>query len=248
MNSEVTRRLVVLGGSGEASALVDALAALGGVDGVVSLSRAGRDSFRWPVRVGKWKSEDAFADWLRDEGISAVMDATHPFATSISERAWQVSRRCGLPYLRLERPEWTPSEGDRWTLIDDEAEAADVIPEGATVFVVTGRRSLAALAALDGRKLIIRTRAPTAEPCPLPQGEFRHDPPPYTEAGEARLFASLGVDWLLTRNSGGIGSWPKIAAARALNIPVAMVRRPVHTGAGESVQTVDEAIAWVRKL
>jgi precorrin-6A/cobalt-precorrin-6A reductase len=53
-----------------------------------------------------------------------------------------------------------------------------------------------------------------------------------------------GIDAVIAKNSGGVASYGKIAAARALGIEVIMLRRPAPTG-GPAVETVDEMIAWL---
>jgi precorrin-6A/cobalt-precorrin-6A reductase len=52
------------------------------------------------------------------------------------------------------------------------------------------------------------------------------------------------IEALIAKNSGGHSTYAKIAAARRLGFPVVMIRRP-EAPAGETVETVDQALAWI---
>lgn len=241
-------RLLLLGGASEARHIAHALSRETGLSITVSIARAGRipQSFGWPTRIGGWGSDAAYLDWVRREGFQAVLDATHPFASNMSHRAAKASISLGLDHLRVVRPSWLPTAADTWVFLHSEDEAADHIPPNATVFVATGPRELDRLSNLADRKLICRVRQEPDEPFPYPNGRFLFQGGPFTVDGEIELFRRLNVDWVLVRNAGGPGSWPKIEAARELGLPVAMLRRPPQPEVMK-VQTVAEALAWVRR-
>ena len=135
--------LLLLSGTGEAQQIARELAARD-VDAIVSFageSRLPKDS-GLPVREGGFGGDAGFLTYLTAQGISAVLDATHPFAARITERTARICREQEVPYCRVLRPAWKPQPGDRWAMIGDEAEAADHIAPGATVFLATGRQSL----------------------------------------------------------------------------------------------------------
>jgi precorrin-6A/cobalt-precorrin-6A reductase len=67
---------------------------------------------------------------------------------------------------------------------------------------------------------------------------------PYTVPEEQALFSRLGVLALVSKNSGGEATQAKLIAARALNIPVVMVRRPDPVP-GPQAETVEQALAWI---
>ena len=112
--------ILILGGTAEARELAAALHAEGAP--VVS-SLAGRVANpRLPdgeVRIGGFGGPEALAGWLGEHGISAVVDATHPFAERISESAGIACTAAGVPLLRLERPGWSERDGDDWHWVDD---------------------------------------------------------------------------------------------------------------------------------
>lgn len=241
-------RVLLLAGAAEARHIALALWREPRLSVTVSQARAGRrpQSFGWPVRIGGWGGEDAYRSWLISENFTAVIDATHPFATHMAFRAARVSQELGMDHIRFLRAPWVPADGDRWTFLNCENEAAQHIHDGATVFLATGRRKLQALSELNGRRLVCRVREWPAGQFPFPGGDFLFDPGPYTVEGETRLFRRLGVDWLIARNTGGAESWPKIEAARELGVRVAMIRRPRQPEVVR-ISSVAETLAWVRR-
>lgn len=214
----------------------------------VSLARPERNPrpFGWPVRIGGFGGEDAYADWLRASGVDAVLDATHPFANTMGERTRRLAKDLNLEHVRFLRASWLPAEGDNWTFLNAAEEAAQHVPKGATVFLATGQRDLRDFANLEGRRVICRVRDTPKQAFPFAEGRFVVWLPPFTVHHECDFFLREGVDWIVTRNSGGQGSWPKIEAARELGLPVAMIRRPPQPE-GLRINTVAEAISWVRR-
>jgi precorrin-6A/cobalt-precorrin-6A reductase len=144
--------VLVLGGTSEARALAAELAAVPGLRVISSLAgRVSNPSLpAGEVRVGGFGGADGLAAYARAEGVGAVVDATHPFAETISAHAVDACARAGLPLLRLARPAWSRRDGDEWHDASSLAEAAALLPKlGSRVFLTTGRQGLAAFAALD---------------------------------------------------------------------------------------------------
>jgi precorrin-6A/cobalt-precorrin-6A reductase len=240
--------LLLLAGTGEAQQVARHLADQGRA-AVASLAGATRAPrvMGLPTRIGGFGGEAGFLRYLAEAGIKAVLDATHPFAAQISARTAWLCAAHDLPYCQLLRPEWVPVAEDRWTDIATEEEAAAHIPEGATVFLATGRQGVSCFANLDGRRLICRVVDPPEAPFPMANGTYIVGRPPFSVDDEISLFTRLGVDWLVVKNAGGAASESKLAAARALSLPVAMIARPPQPDAPR-VATVAEAIEWVQAL
>ncbi len=193
--------LLLLAGTAEARDLATALAARG-QPAIASLAGATREPQPMPLPTvsGGFGGAAGLAAFLDARGITAVLDATHPFAAAITARSAAICAARGLPYLRLHRPGWQAGPADRWTRIAAEAEAAAHIPPGATVFLATGRQHLDRFAALArGRTLIARVIDPPAAPFPFPDGRFLPGRPPFTLASETALFRRLGIGWLVSR-------------------------------------------------
>jgi precorrin-6A/cobalt-precorrin-6A reductase len=69
---------------------------------------------------------------------------------------------------------------------------------------------------------------------------------PYHYDDEVVLMRDYRIDALVTKNSGGPMTRPKLEAAVALGVPVVMVDRPPLPGGVTIVSTVDDAVEWVR--
>lgn len=242
-------RVLILGGTGEARALATCLDALPGVSVVSSL--AGRVSNpalpAGEVRIGGFGGEDGLAAYL--PSVDVLVDATHPFAATISAHAAVAAARTGTPLLALRRPGWTEQAGDRWTRVPSVAAAADLVRRGGPgcVFVTTGRRDLAAFAGDEAHAYLVRTVEPPAAPVP-PRLTLLLDRGPYTVEGETELLSAHSVSVLVTKDSGGALTTAKLTAARSLGIPVVMVDRPPLPDGVESVATVEGALSRLGRL
>ena len=235
--------LLLLAGTGEARQIATALQ---GHDIIASLAGVTRDPLPLPVPVrhGGFGSEAGFRDFLQKAQIHAVLDATHPYAARITQRSAAVCADLGLPFCQLLRPAWRAGPDDRWIEIATEAQAADHIPPGATVFLGTGRQSLPGFANLAGRRVICRQIDPPDAPFPFAGGSYLVGRPPFSVDDEVALFKRLGVDVLVVKNAGGQASATKLTAARTLGLLVLMLARPAP-GDWTRVETVQAALDWV---
>lgn len=242
-------RLLLLGGTTEASRLAESLSTRD--DMVVVSSLAGRTAKPAPLpgrrRTGGFGGIDGLASYLRAERISALVDATHPFAARMRWHAYEACNQTGVPRLRLERPRWQAQAGDRWTVVATLAAAAAEIAAGPSrrVFVTTGRSELAAFAsASDGRRWWLVRSIDPPERLPLCPAEVILDRGPFTVDGETVLLARRRIDLVVTKNSGGDATAAKLEAARTLGVDVLVVDRPPSPD-GPSASTVADALEWV---
>ena len=240
--------LLLLAGTGEAIQIAEALAERG-TPAIASLAGATRSprGLALPTRHGGFGGEDGFLEYLEAEHISAVLDATHPFAARMSHRTARICADRNLPYCQLLRAAWRAEPGDNWTHLSDETDAASHIAPGSTVFLATGRQTLDRFSNLQGCRLICRQIDPPDRPFPFPNGEFLVGRPPFSVEDETALFTSIGVDWLVVKNAGGEAPRSKLIAARELGLRVAMIDRPEQPDA-RRVKTVGEALDWVASL
>lgn len=238
--------VLVLAGTGEAKDIASGLLAMG-VDAVASLAGATRlpKALALPTRVGGFGGADGFRAYLAEAGITAVLDATHPFAAQITARSAWICAEEGLPYLLFTRPQWEPEAGDCWTFLEREEEAAAHIKPGQTAFLGTGRQTLERFSNLKDVRVICRQIDPPNDPFPFPGGQFLVGRPPFPVADEIALFKELAIDWLVVKNAGGARSKSKLVAARKLGIPVLMIRRPPVPDVPQ-VTTIEEAISWAK--
>ncbi|WP_055585696.1 cobalt-precorrin-6A reductase [Peterkaempfera griseoplana] len=243
-------RVLILGGTQEARRLAAVLAGDPAVEVTVSL--AGRVAQpRLPagrLRVGGFGGAAGLADWLRAHPVDAVIDATHPFARSISVHAAEAAAALHLPLLALRRPGWAAVPGDRWHRADSLGHAAALLPAlGQRVFLTIGRQEISVFAGLTGLWFLARSIEPPEPPLP-PRTRVLLDRGPFTVAGERALLREHRIDVVVSKDSGGAATAAKLTAARELGLPVLLVRRP-PLPAGVPVAADPAAAAdWLRRL
>ncbi|MGW4939975.1 cobalt-precorrin-6A reductase [Actinoplanes sp. NPDC004185] len=239
--------MLILGGTTEGRALASACALIPGIEVISSL--AGRTTApllpAGTVRIGGFGGVDGLADYLRQERIQAVVDATHPFAAVMTAHAVDACAQADVPLLILRRPGWTGRPGDRWHRVPDLATAAKLLPDlGERVFLTTGRQSIAAFAEVDACWFLSRSVEPPTGSRP---GRLQVvlDRGPFTLAGERALLTGHRIDVLVTKDSGG--SSAKLDAARELGLPVVLVDRPPLPPEAGVAPTVEAALEWLRR-
>jgi precorrin-6A/cobalt-precorrin-6A reductase len=242
-------KLLILGGSGEAADLARALAGDARYD--VTLSLAGRTSepvaLPGRLRTGGFGGAGGLARVLAEERFDLVIDATHPFAVQMKANAIQAARAAGVPLLAIRRPAWVPRDGDRWIMVESIEAAADAIGEKPRrVFLTTGRMEIAPFRQAPQHFYIVRSvEAPAPEELP-PRAELITARGPFNLEDERALLETHKIELIVTKNSGGAGAEAKLAAARALSLPVIMIERPDLPEA-PSVETVADALLWLER-
>lgn len=241
--------VLILGGTTEARRLAELLAADPAPGLRVTNSLAGRVAApRLPpgeVRVGGFGGADGLAAWLREHEVDALIDATHPFAGTISFNAARAAATAHVPLLALRRPGWVPVAGDDWREAGSLEEAARLLPGlGRRVFLTTGRMGLAAFADLTGLWFLVRS-VDAPEPPHPPRMEVLLDRGPFTLDGERELLRRHRVDVVVTKDSGGAATAPKLQAAREAGVPVVVVRRPPVPGGVPVVAEPEQALRWL---
>ena len=236
-------RVLLLGGTSEARALAARLHPQ--ADIVSSLAGRVPDPALpvGPVRIGGFGGTAGLARWLADNDIGAVVDATHPFAATITANAAAACRETGVPHLVLARPAWSPGAA---IVVDSDVQAARVVADRgfSRVFLTTGRSGAAAFVDVDAWFLIRAVTPPDDHDLPR-RHELLLSRGPYRLAGERELLATNRIDALVTKNSGGDMTHAKLDAARELGVAVVMVDRPALPVGVHAVPTVDEAVDWV---
>ena len=240
--------VLVLGGTSEAREVADALDQDG--QWVVS-SMAGRiASPKFPageVRVGGFGGAESLAEWLEVNRCAAVIDASHPFAVRISKSAVSACGTAQVPLVRLNRPGWVQQPEDRWYWVDDIESAAVLAPRlGNRILLTIGRQYLNAFQHVSDAWFLVRCVDPPTSSLSMDH-ELLLSRGPFTLDAEMELIQRHRIDLIVTRDSGGAATEPKLLAARARGLPVVIVRRPPCPDV-PTVSGAPQALAWLRQV
>ncbi|WP_040748408.1 cobalt-precorrin-6A reductase [Nocardia transvalensis] len=241
-------RVLLLGGTREARELAEIATGERGVEIVSSLAGRVRAPVlpAGPVRVGGFGGVEGLRTWLADNDIDALVDATHPFAGTMSDHAAAAGASLGIPVLHLRRPGWREVPGDRWIRVPDLRGAAETVAtRGDRVFLTIGRQGVAAFAHLTGQWFLIRAIDPPTGEVPESH-EVLLARGPFTVADEQRLLTDRRIDVLVTKDSGGDLTAAKLTAARTRGVPVVMVDRPPLPAGAAAVETASAVREWLR--
>lgn len=239
----MTARILLLGGVTEALAIARQL----GTQHVYSLAGIGRvpQDLTCQVRVGGYGGAEGLAQYLREAGITLLIDATHPYAAQISRNAAIASRRAGIPCWALRRPAWQAQPGDDWREVDDWAGLIEALAPFRRPLFTLGREPLQHLAEIPPDQfwtLRALEACPGNERCEVigARGPFRVE-------DERVLFARRKIDVLISKNSGSVATEPKLEVARELGVPVLILKRPAlpdvdrEYASGESLMAAVQA-------
>lgn len=239
--------VLILGGTAEARALASALAD-GGIAVVTSLAGRTCDPAlpTGAVRTGGFGGAAGLASWLRAHPVAGVVDATHPFAATMTAHAAEACAAAGVPLLRLERPSWRAHpDAPAWRWVADHAEAAAVASElDDRILLTVGRQQVGRYERLVDRPVLVRVAEASATPLP-PAWTLLVDRGPFAPAAERALFARHGVRVVVTKDAGGGHTAAKLDAARETGATVVVVARPLPPAGLTLVADVPAAVSWV---
>ena len=179
---------------------------------------------------------------MSENGVCALVDATHPFAVRMAANAREAARLSAVPLIKLERSHWQAKPDDRWEIVADGQAAAARLPTlGTRPFLTIGAQGLAPFLVDPAPWALVRL----IEPMDLPVGWERIlDRGPFDEAGEIAVMTRFGIDLLVTKQSGGTATIAKINAARTLRLPVLMIARPIQDQQ-TSASDGEAVLAWL---
>ncbi len=241
-------RVLILGGTTEASALAAALAGDTRFAALLSFAGATRAPRPPPVpwRVGGFGGAEGLATFLRDEAIDLLVDATHPFAARMKRNAAEGAALTGTALLAVRRPEWQPVAGDCWQTVPDMPAAAAALGQTPRrVLLTIGQKDLAAFQAAPWHHYVVRSVDAPDETSLPPRAEVIAARGPFRLQDELDLLDRTFVSAIVTKNSGGDATSAKLAAARQRGIEVVMVARPPILPGIETVPDAAGALRWL---
>ena len=239
------KKILILGGTGDAVKLAAKLATVPEIEVISSLAGRTRKpaALVGQVRIGGFGGATGLANYLQENSIDILIDATHPCAGQITCNGAIASQLANIPHLMLVRPEWEKVNGDNWIEVESVEAAAQAIPELVKrVFITSGRQQLEPF--LERSHIWYLMRSIDPPDIELPNSKVLLDRGPFNLEQERKLLQDYQIEAIVSKNSGGSATYAKIVAARELGIPVMMVQRPARPE-GEKVTDIKEAIAWL---
>lgn len=223
-----TEIILILGGTREAAVLARQLVADRPKTRIIT-SLAGRTKEPAPlageVRTGGFGGPQGLARYIEDNGVTRMIDATHPFARQISANAAEAARLTGIPLEIRTRKPWAKQSGDRWTEVETLEEARDAIPPDARVLLALGSQHIGLFSTREDVHFVVRMIDQPETPLTLPNHTLVLGRPGDSAAVETMLLIAHSITHIVCRNSGGKAAYAKIEAARQMGLPVIMVKR-----------------------
>ena len=244
------RKVLILGGTTEGVQVANKLSEDQSLILITSL--AGRtqspNKVRGLLRTGGFGGIEGLVRYLDTENISAVLDATHPFATQMTRNALSACARAQVPFARFAREPWTAQVGDDWQNVENITCAIRAIPSGSRAFVTTGRLKLEPYFARDDIWILARVIDPPVFQVERSRGTIISKRGPFRTEEEVQLMVSNKIDLVVSKNSGGKSSYGKILAARRLGLKVIMVRQPEYNIGKLVFYSSDLVLRWLKGL
>jgi precorrin-6A/cobalt-precorrin-6A reductase len=188
------------------------------------------------IRRGPLEKND-IVGLLRENKITLILDATHPFAVRISKNARDAAQESSCRYVRYSRPTLV-EEDDSVVWVDSHQDAAARAVEfGKPILLTTGSTVLTPYVRMAADKNIplyarVLDREASVTACRdagLPESSVIRANGPFTVEDTAKLIRRFSIRVLVSKDSGDAGGVrEKLAAARRENCSVVLIRRPAE--------------------
>ena len=232
------KRILLLGGVTEALAIARTL----GPQHVYSLAGVGRvpGDLGCEVRVGGYGGAEGLAQYIREQRIDLLLDATHPYAAQISQNAALAAAASGVPCWALRRPAWVAQPDDDWREVADWSELVQALKPFKRPLFTLGREPLEHVHEIpEDQFWTLRALDvyPGNERCEVigARGPFLIDE-------ERALFEQHQIDVLISKNSGSSATEPKLQVARERAVPVLILKRPELAQVDREFSTVEDLL------
>ena len=243
------KKVLILGGTGEAAALSRVLVDQFGDRLDVTVSYSGitghQPDLPCRIHVGGFGGAPGLISFIETEAVDFLVDATHPYAEKISQHAYIAAQACEVPTLVLMRLPWMENPKDHWVSVPDMESAAKMVAELARpTFLTIGIKELEAFESLGDVPLLVRLLKEPEDGLALDTYNVVTGRPPFSVEDEEKLLLEHKIRVLVSKNSGGEHTYSKIEAARELGVGVIMIDRPASEPL-DHVASNQEVIDWL---
>ena len=198
-------------------------------------------------RMDRYQMEE----FIRNQGIHLVIDATHPHARLVSEEILEACGRTGVRLERCLRAEGEQNKARDWVEVDSIQEAVSFLSSvSGMIFATTGSKELEALCQIpDYQKRVYARVLPTSnvlkkcEKLGITGSHLIAMQGPFSTEMNTLFLRQTKAEWLLTKDSGRAGGFQeKVEAARENGTRVVVIRRPKENGI-----SLEEAMEVLKK-
>lgn len=198
-------------------------------------------------RMDRYQMEE----FIRNQGIHLVIDATHPHARLVSEEIQEACGRTGVRLERCLRAEGEQKKARDWVEVDSIQEAVSFLSSvSGVIFATTGSKELEALCQIpDYQKRVYARVLPTSnvlkkcEKLGITGSHLIAMQGPFSTEMNTLFLRQTKAEWLLTKDSGRAGGFQeKVEAARENGTRVVVIRRPEEDGI-----SLEEAMEVLKK-
>jgi precorrin-6A/cobalt-precorrin-6A reductase len=178
------------------------------------------------------RSQQGLKQFLLQHKVNKVIDATHPYASTISSNAAKVCEALNISLLSYYRPPWQAQDEDQWIMANNWAEAKQAMRSFKRPFITTGRGAINEINTIPENQFwLIRSAIADGliqenDKTVKTNHQIIKAIGPFSEEQELALLKAHNIDVVVCKNSGGNAVDGKLKAARDLNIPVIMLNRP----------------------
>ncbi len=243
------KRLLLLGGTADGRRLANALY-VQGIDVIYSIAGLVRQA-ELPCEVisGGFTQYGGLLRYMKDNNIAAVLNATHPYANTMTLKAQTACRENNITYWRFMRPAWVAGPGDEWIEVDDWHTLLPLLVDKKSIFITAGQIDADVVSAMQkraeqGQKQLLRTAVKPEQSLP-PGMTWLPATGPFALANERAILARYAIDAIISKNSGGDSTAAKLMAAREAELPVFMFKRPAEAATVHSFSLPDDCMRHV---
>ncbi|WP_051369284.1 precorrin-6A reductase [Psychromonas arctica] len=220
-------KVLVIGGTADGRKLATQLFELG-FDVIYSIAGIVRKAtVPGPVISGGFTQFGGLATYISDHKITHLIDATHPFAETMSNTIAQVSNDLSIPAIRFHRKPWPKTDNDYWVEVSEWPELIAKVAQHQSLFMTAGQISQDVIEQLakQAKHLLLRTAMPAKVELPA-NVTWLKAIGPFLLEDEKQLLQAYKIDAIISKNSGGDATYAKIQAAAQAGIPVYQFKRP----------------------
>ncbi|HFC92521.1 MAG TPA: precorrin-6A/cobalt-precorrin-6A reductase [Leucothrix mucor] len=222
-------KLLILGGTSDALKLCKL--ALAQYEVIYSIKGQVRQpQLNCKIHSGGFGGVAGMVNFLQQQHIHCLLDATHPYAVNISNHAKLAATHCSLPCFHYIRPAWQQQENDHWIFFDTLAQLTALLNRNedsrARLFFTIGQLTPEFIAQKNPQHYYIVRSAITSNIKRTSRIKWIKKIGPFALEDERTLFERYQINALISKNSGGKSVEAKIQTAREKRLPVYLLKRP----------------------